>query len=362
MPKILLPINIDKWRSPIATLLRACVEFNPHIDFVSFSMPETDEDHANGERFWRLNNIKKGNFRSLLGRYDIVHIASHTPRNLLAGTIAKIVGSGDTSFLYTINLELESENRNTPIYKWFNATVDYYVSVSYIAGKLVREDLPKSYFGVIPNGYDSSYFNPDLDFSQDLPDAVAKLDGKPFVLNVAALEPRKHPEWILQMAKSYPDIYFVMAGWVVPNCGEKYLRMIQDAKLPNVIWLGHVTRSVIRALLGSASAFAFPSDREGLPLSVIEAMGMGVPVIAQNKSSLPELITSEMCGSLISIDQPNSIHEWGNAVHEYISMDCSLREKHKNILAQYTQSKYSWENVGRMYSTIYSAILDLNQR
>ena len=359
MPKILLPINIDKWRSPIATLLRACVQYNPHIDFVSFSRPETEEDQANGESFWSLNNITKGNHLSLVDRYDIVHIASHTPRNLLAGTLSKMIGAGNTSFLYTINLELESENRKTAIYKWFNATVDFYVSVSYVAGKLVRQDLPQSYFGVIPNGYDSHYFNPDLDYTNELPEKVAKLDGKPFVLNVAALEPRKHPEWILTLAKAYPDINFVMAGWVVPNSGEKFLQMIHDSALPNVIWLGHVTRSAIRALLGSASAFAFPSDREGLPLSVIEAMGMGVPVIAQDKSSLPELITSQTCGRLINIDMPSSVDEWGGAINQYLSMENTLRCQRKKLLANYTQSKYSWENVGRMYSALYERIFNL---
>ncbi len=358
MPKILLPINIDKWRSPIATLLRACVEYNPDIDFVSFSKPETEEDHANGKKFWNLKNISKGGSSSIVKSYDIVHIASHTPRNLLAGSLAKTVGMGKTKFLYTINLELEAENRKTPIYQWFNAMVDYYVSVSYIAGKLVREDTPANYFGVIPNGYDSDYFDPSADHSKDLPEAVARLNGKSYVLNVAALEPRKHPEWMIALARANPDIHFVMAGWVVPASGEPFLQMIENAKLPNLLWLGHVTRSSIRALLGGASAFVFPSEREGLPLSVIEAMGMGVPVIAQPKSSLPELITHSDCGKLISIDEESSVADWSQAIREYVSVDEIARKKHKLQLSAYTKAKYSWENVGRMYSQIYRRILE----
>lgn len=356
MLKVLLPINIDKWRSPIATLLRACVEHNPDIQFVSFSRPETEEDRENGKKFWSLGNITRGDLRSIAGRYDIVHIASHTPKNLFAGSFAKAIGMGKTKFLYTINLELEAENRQTAIYQWFDLMVDYYVSVSSIAGKLVREDAPGNYFGVIPNGYDPAFFDPLLDASGDLPEPVARLGGKPYVLNVAALEPRKHPEWIVSLAAANPDINFVMAGWVVPDGGEPFLRMIENASLPNLIWLGHVTRSAIRALLGGASVFAFPSEREGLPLSVIEAMGMGVPVIAQPKSSLPELITEKICGSLRSIDDSDSIHEWSRLIYEYVSIDPRVRAERRTKLSLHTKARYSWESVGNMYSGIYKKI------
>lgn len=361
MSKILLPITIDRWRSPIATLLRTCVIYNPDLEFFSFSSPQTDEDRRKGQEFWELPNVRKCNELTVLqNRFDLVHIASHTRKNLAAGTLAKIRGMFHTQFLYTINLELHEDDRETMIYKWFSAVVDHYVSVSHVASKFVRIDAPHCYHGVIPNGFDSEYFDPEIDLEDEIPDNIACLFGKPYVLNVASLEFRKHPEWILALARANPDMTFVMAGWVPPGMGEPYLEEILACGLKNLIWLGHVTRSMIRALLKHASAFAFPSEREGLPLAVIEAMGMGVPVVAQPKTSMPELITSDSCGRLIDIDHPDALQQWSDALRHYGFMNPSEREQFKNVLSEHARVRYSWESIGLSYSKLYQKILTKN--
>jgi len=360
--KVLLPINIDRWQSPIASLLRACVEFNPDIEFVSFSSPVSDEDRVRSAAFWSLPNVTKGGFLSVLSnRFDLVHIASHTNRNLAAGTLAKICSLNHTKFLYTINLELPSSNRETLIYKWFNGVVDEYVAVSEAASTLVKLDAPNCFRGVIPNGYDPDFFDPSAKGGEILPDGVRALNGAPYVLNVAALEPRKHPEWIVRLARENPDMNFVMAGWVVPGLGERFLREIEKCGLPNLIWLGLVDRRAIRALLLHASAFAFPSEREGLPLSVIEAMGMGVPVVAQSKSSLPELITGEQCGRLIDIDLDDSPDRWSRELRSYTAMSDIRRQDFKRELADFAKSRFSWASIGRAYGNLYRDITGSNR-
>jgi glycosyltransferase involved in cell wall biosynthesis len=356
--KILLPINIDRWQSPIASLLRACVEFNPDIEFVSFSSPLSDEDHQKSVAFWNLPNVHKGGLTSILtNRFDLVHIASHTNKNLAAGTLAKILSLNHTRFLYTINLELPPSNRDTFIYKWFNAAVDDYVAVSEAASTLVKQDAPACFWGVIPNGYDPEYFSPCVADDEFLPDKVRALCGAPYVLNVAALEPRKHPEWIPELARTYPDMNFVMAGWVVPGIGERFVREIENSELPNLTWLGLVDRRALRALLQHASAFAFPSEREGLPLSVIEAMGMGVPVVAQPKSSLPELIVGEHCGSLIDIEGSDALSNWSSRLRAYIALAGPTRESFKTDLAAFAKSRFSWAAIGNAYGALYRQIV-----
>jgi L-malate glycosyltransferase len=56
------------------------------------------------------------------------------------------------------------------------------------------------------------------------------------------------------------------------------------------------------AILAKSDIFLLPSDTEGLPLSIIEAMGVGLPSIATNVGGIPELIVNEETGLLIAKD------------------------------------------------------------
>ncbi|GIW04185.1 MAG: hypothetical protein KatS3mg059_0805 [Thermomicrobiales bacterium] len=56
-----------------------------------------------------------------------------------------------------------------------------------------------------------------------------------------------------------------------------------------IIFLGYVPASLLPALYAAADALAFPSLYEGFGLPVLEAMAAGTPVVAANRSALPEV-------------------------------------------------------------------------
>ena len=76
-------------------------------------------------------------------------------------------------------------------------------------------------------------------------------------------------------------------------CIKRYLeRKIQEFHLTNKVkLLGY--RSDVIEILKKADLFIFPSKREGLPVSVIEAMAAGLPVIASNVRGNRDLIEKE---------------------------------------------------------------------
>jgi glycosyltransferase involved in cell wall biosynthesis len=74
-------------------------------------------------------------------------------------------------------------------------------------------------------------------------------------------------------------------------------------------------------LLASADAFVLPSYAEGLPMSLLEAMAWGLPVITTAVGSIPEHVQDDVHGILV---RPGDVSELAGAI-ERIVMDDALR-------------------------------------
>lgn len=88
---------------------------------------------------------------------------------------------------------------------------------------------------------------------------------------------------------------------------------------PNVYYAGWVTRDKVAAYYDSADVLVVPSRWEGFAMAPIEAMSRGLPVLASNCSSLPEVVVSGKNGilfpkedvdALASILRSTSAEEW----------------------------------------------------
>jgi glycosyltransferase involved in cell wall biosynthesis len=348
MARIFLPISLDQWRSPIASLLRAVVSCNAEHCFESFSNPTSDEDHVAGEAFWNLPQITKIKpWQAAMRQYDLVQTAALNPRNLRIVQYAKWFGVGKTKFLTTLNLEADTamDARDWACYQKALKLTDYFLAVSEAVAIRPRLDAPSRFLGVIPNGFDSDYFQP----SDSIP-WLASLGSEkfPFVLWVSALEPRKHPEFLIELAERMPDVRFVAAGWEHSFYAQRYLPTIKGIK--NIHWMGHAEQGELRSLLKHAKVMIFPSEREGLPLSVIEAHGMGLPVIAQPKSSLPEIIIEGKTGRLIPL---NNISLWEQSIRLYLT---SIPDR--AAIRETVSARYDWTKVGEQYRLIYKMIFE----
>lgn len=347
--RVLLPICLDRWRNPISTLLRACVEANPEIEFHSASNPLSAEDVRLGAGFWSLPNIHRASQAQLAAtRFDGVHTASITAHNQAAVVAAKLRNPGRCQYLSTINLQVGPlDGKDWQLLKVAEKLADGFVAVSQAAGEGVAQRCADRFHGIIPNGFDPDYFDPSIEDEEVLPAEVKGLQPGSFPLYVGALEPRKHPEFIVELAKSHPELTFVGAGYVHPD-GRHFEPMVKS--LPNMIWLGHVDRRMIRALLKRAGVLLFPSEREGLALSVIEALGMGLPVIGQARTSMPELITDGQNGHLLDrLD----LESWSGALVSHLGMDRHKRQEKSTVIRAGAVERYAWPSIGRRYGMIY---------
>jgi glycosyltransferase involved in cell wall biosynthesis len=100
-----------------------------------------------------------------------------------------------------------------------------------------------------------------------------------------------------------PDVVFAIAG-DGPDRAALESRAAQLGVSSRVRFLGH--RRDVPALLAVADLFVLPSLYEGFPLSVLEAMAAGVPVVATAVGGTDELVSSDT-GTLVAPADPRAL-------------------------------------------------------
>ena len=131
-----------------------------------------------------------------------------------------------------------------------------------------------------------------------------------YILFVGTFEPRKNIPGLLDayarlLARSPGAPRLMLAGRATPE-SEAVLRTIRRPPLAgHVEYVGYVAPDAREALFKGARLFVLPSFEEGFGLPALEAMSAGVPVVASNRGSLPELVGD--AGLLIDPDEPESV-------------------------------------------------------
>ena len=99
----------------------------------------------------------------------------------------------------------------------------------------------------------------------------------------------------------------VIAGRAVAETDDLLEGIGSPPLAGRVDYLGYVPGERRETLFKGAQLFVLPSFEEGFGLTALEAMAAGVPVIASNRGSLPEVVGD--AGLLIDPDNPESLTE-----------------------------------------------------
>jgi glycosyltransferase involved in cell wall biosynthesis len=143
----------------------------------------------------------------------------------------------------------------------------------------------------IPNGIDLQRFRPPA--NQDERSRIrARLgmdDRRTVLLSVGAVHPRKGTDLILEawsgIAQRYPDVHLYLLGLrkdiTYPSLNqfrERLQTLVGRSGASERVHFEGVVRNVDE-YLRAADIFMFPSEREGMPNGVLEAMASGLPVM-----------------------------------------------------------------------------------
>ena len=116
-----------------------------------------------------------------------------------------------------------------------------------------------------------------------------------YLLAVGTLEPRKNLQLALrafmqlppQLRKRCPLVLVGIKGWHTSVLEQQMAPLVSAGEIHQ---LGYVSREDLATVVAGAQALVYPSVYEGFGLPPLEAMASGVPVIASNVSSIPEVV------------------------------------------------------------------------
>jgi glycosyltransferase involved in cell wall biosynthesis len=99
--------------------------------------------------------------------------------------------------------------------------------------------------------------------------------------------------------------------------GSGPLETLAAEHLPGVEWLGWQSRDQVLQAMKEASFLLFPTEcYEGFPVVLLEAMATGLPVLASQQGSLPDIIEDGVTGVLVP---PGSPEHWANAIRRALA-------------------------------------------
>jgi glycosyltransferase involved in cell wall biosynthesis len=296
----------------------------------------------------------------LTGRaYDVTH-SSH-PLLLPARDAAQVTTIHDLNFLTHPERTRAEVRRDYPVLARDHAQRADRILVpsAFTAGEVEhRLGVPSDRLAICPPGA------PDW-----TPRAAPPKDG--YVLFFSTLEPRKNVgglldayERLLGSAKASPyggaaDVArgfqpsvpeLVLAGRATDQA-RPWLERLERPPLKGVVrHIGYVDPDERRALYEGARLLVQPSFEEGFGMPVLEAMTLGVPVVAANRGSLPEVLGG--AGSLVDPGQPTEI---ADAIARVLGDDDYAAACASKGIAR--ARAFRWEDTARrVYDTYQEAI------
>ena len=295
-------------------------------------------------------------WRLVADRPDILH-CHLIPSNIIAKPLGALLGVP-----VIINHDHTNDTRRAEsrfllaLDRFSNRFAKHIVAVSASCRDflITREFIPEKDVTLVPNAIDLQRFSPSAVRREEARVALGLPPSVRVIAGVGRLNPQKNFSLFLDIASQltarFSDLHFLLAG---DGPEEKMLRE-KAATLglsDRVTFSGYVadTRQVYLA----ADVLLMPSRYEGLPMTLLEAMAMGLPVVASQLDGIAEVIGDGREGFLAPSDDASLFVERISALLQDASLSSRLA---KNARAK-IEASFSVERMTSAVESIYDRFL-----
>lgn len=135
---------------------------------------------------------------------------------------------------------------------------------------------------------------------------------KPKLLWVRAFHKTYNPHMAVELVdalvKKYPDVQLTMVGPDVDGCMDVAKAFCEQKGLDKQItFTGKLSKKDWTQLAQNADIFINTTNYDNLPVSVIEAMALGLPVVSTNVGGIPYLVKEGKTGLLVNPDDTSAM-------------------------------------------------------
>lgn len=193
----------------------------------------------------------------------------------------------------------------------------------------------------VPNAVDTRLFKPSGKREDNL------------VVWVGRFVHEKGLEYLVEAARTVTQekqgVRFLLIGY--GPLKNKIMKMARDLGLlgKSMYIIGPFDRTEVAKILNRSTVFVFPSLKEGMPLSLLEAMASGNAVVASNIRGINEVVKDNDNGLLFRARNPV---ELASSIQILLD-DGNLRKKLSDGARNTVRDKHSWNSVLAKLDSVY---------
>ena len=286
--------------------------------------------------------------RAVFSRFDIIHFHAEGPASMVI--LAKLFRKRSVVTIHGLDWQRSKWGGfATKFLKFGERTAAKYADEIIVLSKNVQDYFVKVYGRetvFIPNGISK----PD-NYEPEIIKNKYGLDKDGYILFLGRLVPEKGVHYLIEAYKELDtDKKLVIAGGSSHTKEyESELKALANGN-ENIIFTGFIQGKELDELYSNAYIYCLPSDLEGMPISLLEAMSYGNCCLTSNIAEC-----SEVCGENAVYFEQGNVPSLKSTLEELLKNEERV-SKLKNTAARYILSRYNWDNICDDTLKLYESI------
>jgi glycosyltransferase involved in cell wall biosynthesis len=186
---------------------------------------------------------------------------------------------------------------------------------------------------------------------------IAELAGRRYILAIGTLERRKNLPRLVQafaaIAGAQSDVQLVLAGSEGDDAAAIHAAVdaLGAGVSQRVSFTGRIDDDVRAWLVRNAAVLAYPSSDEGFGFPLLDAMQAGVPVVASNAGSIPEI-----AGDAALLCSPDDV----DALAGNLSLALESQSVREHLIATGAAQwqRFSWQRCADELAALYRRVAE----